>query len=445
MLERLARLNPRKSRGGSEKALRFIVSSAYANVPYYRDAFAAAAIHPRDVARLEDLATLPITQREDLLSSGAKRFLRSGVDTSSLVAAQTTGTSGASLTVYMSRPEALFRKTALLDSYARNARLTLPISMADVGTERKARTPDIAQRLRLVKVHRLFRAMPLQEQIDRLLDAAPALVQGRPSTLWELARGLRDRGIRSVRPRIVVSFGEILFPTVRELLAEVFGCRVVDSYNCEEIGNIAWECPGDPSRMHPNPATAVMEIVDRAGNPVPPGREGHVLLTNLYNRTMPLIRYSLGDRAVRLESGVCTCGFVGPAMRLVEGRDDDFLVLPDGREISPRLAYEVLHGALPEGGFGLDLIDAFKSFQIVQQEVDLIEVRVVPGPAYSRELWSALPERARALHPAMRVQIREVASLLSGRANEKFRRVTSTIDSRWKRERRASGLERSGD
>jgi phenylacetate-CoA ligase len=442
MLERQARLNPRKSQAGCAKALRFIVSSAFANVPYYRDAFAAAVADPRDVSQIEDLATLPITHRQDLLSSGAKRFLRTGVDASSLVAAQTTGTSGTPLTVYMSRWEALFRRAALLDSYGRNAKLTLPISIADVGTERKARMPDLVQRLRLVRVHRLFRAMPLQEQIDRLLDSAPALVQGRPSTLWELAKGLRDRGIRSVRPRLVVSFGEILFPTVRELLAEVFGCRVVDSYNCEEVGNVAWECPDDPSRMHPNPATSVVEIVDRGGNPVAPGCEGHVLLTNLYNRTMPLIRYSLGDRAARLESGVCTCGFVGPAMRLVEGRDEDFLVLPDGREISPRLAYEVIHGALPEEGFGHDLIHAIESFQIVQEEVDLIEVRVVPGPAYSRDLWERTPERVSSLHPAMRVRIREVDALRVT-SEGKFRQVSSSVESRWKRERRSSELGRA--
>jgi phenylacetate-CoA ligase len=444
MLGRLTRLNPRKTQADAERALRFIVSSAYTSVPYYRDAFAAAAVDPRDVAQLEDLAMLPIAHRQDLRSNDTKRLLRSGVDASSLVTAQTTGTSGAPLTVYMSRSEALFRKATLLDSYGRNTKLTLPISMADVGTHGKARTPDLAQRLGLVRVHRLFVAMPLQEQIDRLLDATPALVQGRPSTLWGLAKALRDRGIRSVRPRMVVSFGEILFPTVRELLAEVFGCRVVDSYNCEEIGNIAWECPDDPSRMHPNPATSVVEVVDREGNPVPPGCEGYVLLTNLYNRTMPLIRYALGDRAVLLESGVCTCGFVGPAMRLIEGRDDDFLVLPDGREISPRLAYEVIHGALPEEGLGLNLIGAIESFQISQEEVDLIEVRVVPGPGYSRDLWSTLPERARTLHPAMRIQIREVETLLSDRANEKFRKVTSKIESRWKRERRESGLGQAG-
>jgi phenylacetate-coenzyme A ligase PaaK-like adenylate-forming protein len=242
-----------------------------------------------------------------------------------------------------------------------------------------------------------------------------------------------------VRPRIVVSFGEILFPTVRELLAEVFGCRVVDSYNCEEVGNIAWECPADRSRMHPNPATAVVEVVDRQGNPLPPGREGHVLLTNLYNRTMPLIRYYLGDRAVLLKSGVCSCGFAGPAMRLVEGRDDDFLVLPDGREIPPRVAYEVIRGALPDERIGHELIQAIESFQIVQEAIDLIEIRVVPGPAYSRDLWSTLPERVRALHPAMRVCIHEV-DILHLQSEGKFRKVSSKVDSRWKQERRSSGL-----
>ena len=83
--------------------------------------------------------------------------------------------------------------------------------------------------------------------------------------------------------------------------------------------------------MHINQDTCVVEIVDREGNRLPDGRTGSIALTNLYNYTMPFLRYTLGDRGQILPvESRCACGTRGPVMTLLEGREDDILQLPDG-------------------------------------------------------------------------------------------------------------------
>jgi phenylacetate-CoA ligase len=247
--------------------------------------------------------------------------------------------------------------------------------------------------------------------------------------LWQAARALEAEGVTTLRPRLVISYAEVLYPHVRELLERVFACRVVDYYNCEEAGSLAWECPDRPGIMHPNPATVCLEVVGPDGRPAGYGVEGSVVITNLFNATMPFVRYAMGDRAALLEPSRCSCGFDGPAMRLVDGRDEDFFVMPDGREISPRVIYDVINTALPAGVVGV-LAESIRAFQIVQEERDRIVVRVVPGARYSDDLWKDLDAHVRTLHPDVRVDVLRVDALEPGPGG-KFRQVTSRVRSAW--------------
>jgi len=411
MVGRLARFKLRKTPADIERALRFVICDAGANVPYYRTAFEGAGVVPAQVKCVEDLPRLPMTDRDRLLASGHEGHLRRGVDRRSIAKRHTSGTSGTPITVYMNRTESLFRKASLIDSFRRNARLGFPMAIVDVGAERETHAKDFVQRLGLVNVVRIFRSLPMREQAECLRGVNPTVVKGRPSTLGKLAEELKAQGIDSVRPRLVVSFAEVLYPHVRKLLQDTFSCCVADYYNCEEVGNVAWQCPEIPDRMHVNPATVVLEVVNEQGEPVPYGREGRVLLTNLYNTTMPFIRYEIGDRGALLESTRCSCGFVGQTICLIGGRDEDFFVLPDDREISSRVIYAVVERALPLATLGNEFYRAVRAFQIVQQERDLVVVRAVPGPAYSRDLWKNLDSSVKALHPSMRVQVVEVEDL----------------------------------
>ena len=431
-MTRWSRFKLRRHGSDVDLAVRELFTYAYRHVPFYRDRMRRAGIDPSRISGVVDLRQLPVTSRMELMAAGEEGFLDSSARRTRLIVRHTTGTTGEPATIYMSRTENLYRRLTLLDAFRRHVRLTLPLTLVDVGPERKDRATKPVHRVGPVMIVRLFRAMPIEEQVDRIRTLSPTLVEGRPSTLWLLACALRERRIRPKSPRMVVSYAEMLYPNVRRILEETFGCIVADFYNTEEIGNIAWQCPKNPEIMHPNPATGWLEAVDAEGAPVPYGTIGRLVVTNLYNHTMPFIRYGLGDRGALLAPGVCSCGVQGPAMRLTEGRDENFLVLPDGREVTPRLAYDVINAAFPYDDPTWSAIDAIRIFQIVQTEADSILVRVVPGPAYSESLWPRVRESVRQLHPDMRLEVELVADL-SPEPGRKFHQVLGSLDSEWSR------------
>ena len=427
------RFLPHKNKKDVDRSIRYIVSHAYKNVPFYRKSFDRAGIDPSSIRGVEDLPQLPITTRLNLMAGGPAEYLHRGISPEQLTIRHTTGTTGTPVIIYMNKMEEAFRRITLIDAFRRNISLTFPMTLVDVGPERKDLATQIFKRIGPITIVRLFRTMPIEQQIKILMNIKPTIIKGRPSAHWELANALREKKIVPPVPRLITSGAELLFPHVRKLIENVFRCRVADYYNCEEIGNLAWECPANPGLMHPNTATGWIEVVDKQGNVVPAGIEGHLIVTNLFNHSMPFIRYELGDRGTMMKPGHCQCGFNGPIMRLTEGRNENFIVLPDGREITPRLMFEVVNSAFPHDMPGWSMIEAIRTFQIIQEANDLIVVKVVPGPAYSESLWHAVEKNIRNLHPAMRLEV-VIVEDLRPEPGKKFHQVLGKLNTRWKSE-----------
>jgi phenylacetate-CoA ligase len=142
-----------------------------------------------------------------------------------------------------------------------------------------------------------------------------------------------------LQPRLIFTSNETLFPPVAELLEESFGAPVVDKYGSAEFPGVAWTC--EEGNYHTIPEQLV-EVLDPRGEQVSPGESGMVVISNLHNRIMPLIRYNTQDVAIMGEDDGCQCGRRWPFIRRVEGRSNDFLVDDHGRPITP-MALSPLH------------------------------------------------------------------------------------------------------
>ena len=142
------------------------------------------------------------------------------------------------------------------------------------------------------------------------------------------------------------------------------------------MGNVAWSCPHDPQRWHINTGVCIVEIVDAEDRLLPPGTEGRVLLTSLFGRTMPFIRYEIGDCAAMHLPTRCSCGIYGHSLTSLNGRDDDFLTLPDGQRISPRMAITTVFNTLKAGSTNANK-QPVRQFQIIQQGKERLILRVV--------------------------------------------------------------------
>jgi phenylacetate-CoA ligase len=210
----------------------------------------------------------------------------------------------------------------------------------------------------------------------------PKLIQGYAGSVYEMARHVRDNGLRIHSPEVIVTTAENLLPEMRSYIEEVFQTKVRDLYGTREMGFIAGEC--SHGRLHRFTFHNQSEIVDENAQPVAPGETGDVVVTTLHNRAMPLLRYTICDRAVAPIDDACPCGCKLPSFGSIAGRSSDYFPTISG----DRVYY----------GYFLRMMGDqtwVKSYLIVQIEIDAVEVRYVPVTPAPAEALEQIEQRIR--------------------------------------------------
>jgi len=161
--------------------------------------------------------------------------------------------------------------------------------------------------------------LPLSELVDRLNAMQPPALQGYATKLAQLAREQRAGRLR-IAPWSITTTSELLTPEDRRTIEDAFGVPVVDQFAATE-GAVGHSEPGERVLTFASDA-CIVEPVDAANRPVPPGTpSAKILVTNLHNLTLPLIRFEVTDRFVA-ENPAVGAGFLRAT---VEGRADDVL------------------------------------------------------------------------------------------------------------------------
>ncbi|HVL82669.1 MAG TPA: hypothetical protein VM367_00015 [Pseudonocardia sp.] len=164
-------------------------------------------------------------------------------------------------------------------------------------------------------------ASPVAEIVAGLNHLQPTVLGGYPTGLVALAREAGAGNLR-IAPRRIVCYAEPLLPEMRELVEQAWGATVCNWWCASEAFPLAVGC-GRSTSMHLSDDLVLVEPVDAGGHAVPAGtRSARVYLTNLYNPTLPLIRYEVTDE-VTLLHGTCPCGSSHRLVADVEGRLDD--------------------------------------------------------------------------------------------------------------------------
>ena len=166
----------------------------------------------------------------------------------------------------------------------------------------------------------------LQRYVDRLRKDRPYLIKALATYLVEIAKYLK-RTNQSVRIPVLKAMGSRMCDAHRQIIEEAFQGRFWDDYGSAEFGSISCECPLHHG-MHVFDDYFIVEITDKDGNPVNDGETGWIVVTDLMNRAMPMLRYRIGDVG-KMEHGPCSCGLISPRL-FVQGRAHDVLVLPSG-------------------------------------------------------------------------------------------------------------------
>ncbi|MHC4930729.1 MAG: phenylacetate--CoA ligase family protein [Planctomycetota bacterium] len=400
--------------------LRSLVRHAYDRVPFYRELYDRAGLAPESVRDLEDLDRVPFATRDDLQGQPLSRIAAKGVDPGDLRESRTSGSTGEPLVTRRLSSEGRLQGMHRLEAFRhlgmrRRDKLAVVSHMPEA--DRGARPPL----LRLLGALGLYRYQLLHsvEQIDtiaeRIVDGRPRVIVGITEVLHDVARSRHASALAGLGVRFVAPGGQKLSASMREQMERSFGARVYDCYAAQETGLIAWECPqtGD---LHTCDGKLIVEVL-RDGRPAAPGEQGEVVATALHARSVPFIRYPLGD-LVTVGPAPCACGAPFGTIREIVGRHADFLQLPDGRIIHPG---QIQVTALK------DSFDWIRRCQYVQERRDLVCARIVPRVRPTEAQRSELDRNMRAvLGPDVELRL-ELVDDLGLEGTERFKTVVSKV------------------
>jgi phenylacetate-CoA ligase len=256
----------------------------------------------------------------------------------------TSGSTGARGIFVQDRDEWLW----VLTSYARandwaglRAGLTHRMKLAVVSS----RTPWHQSALvgatlqsRFVPTLRIDATEPVASIDEKLNDFQPESLVGYASMMRLLAEE-QLAGRLCIAPKAVTCSSEVITEDTRQRIARAFGRPPVEVYAATEPAGIASHC--DRGRMHLYEDLVIAEVVDEHDRPIPPGVYGaRVLVTVLFSRTMPLIRYAMSD-SVRLSPESCDCGRPYALIDGIQGRREDVLMF-DGVAVQPNSFHKTM-------------------------------------------------------------------------------------------------------
>lgn len=360
-----------------EEKLTLLINHAYKTSDWYRPIIEQANINPGGKVRFEDLIKLPVTTKIDIREN-TQKFISTDYPSNKLVTAKTGGSTGVSLNLYFD--EHCQQKRNAAQMYADE------LAGWEIGARVAAvwGNPPIARTLKQkVRSYLLERTIYLDTMdlnstsmstfVKHWQQFQPEVIFGHSHSIFIFAKYLVDNNIQALRPQGIVTTSMMLLDHERTIIEQAFHCHVTNRYGCEEVGLIAVECDRHEG-MHINSPHIILECLDANDQPVAPGESGKLVITDLNNFGMPLIRYRVEDVGV-LSNQPCSCGRTTPLLKRLEGRVADFLKKADGGQVAGVSLVERT----------LTKIPGIEQMQLVQEKIDELIINRVKGVEYNEE------------------------------------------------------------
>lgn len=361
------------------------------HVPFYRDS--------RPGKRLEDW---PVVTK-DMIRDAPERFRHIRFDAGSLSRVTTSGSSGQPFECFHERKKVRHK---LADLLYYNGLAGYEVGMCHMLVRA---TPKPKWKLWLQneiwidptrRVEKLFAHMRA-----RLLQSAVRVVIGYPSVMADLANYCQQMGDAPHKfcLRGYIATSEMLWGQQRDIIQDVFGCRVVSRYASEEFG-VLGQSEEDLDRFNLNTRSVVVEVLDSDDQPVKPGALGRVVVTDLTMRQMPLIRYDLGDLAVAGEPADGGLGVT--SITSLEGKSADTISDSGGTLVAPLAIVVALKEARD-----------IRQFQFSQLADRNYELRISPETAKVEK--AILEKLSSILGEGAEIMIRNMAEIPSLRSGKR--------------------------
>jgi len=351
--------------------LRRIIKHAYDTVPFYRKTFKELGLKTSNFKTREDLKKLPILTRDTIKQQFPDGIVSETADKTKLTPAHTSGSTGEPMPFYKDPGSRSWGWAATLRAW-QWAGYSLGDKYIRLSIYPSSKPGD---RLR----NRLLRCMyfhtynisekNLGDYVKKIIRFKPSFIRGYTSAIYLIAKRMRDDGLTDITLDGVSTTGENIFAHQREIIESQFECSVFDGYGSGECYSIAFECE-EQAGYHITSENMMVELL-RDGEEIGPSELGELVVTNLTNYSMPILRYRVGD-ITRTSTDVCPCGRSLPLLSKIEGRDTDIIITPSKR-------FLIVHFFT---GF-FESITEVDQFQIVQTEPHELTIKIVKNNAFT--------------------------------------------------------------
>lgn len=362
-----------------EEKLQKLIQFSYNNVPYYSKLFKNLNLKPEDIQTIADLQKLPFLTKE-MIRNNQKDFIPLDLKERKYVNSSTGGSTGEPLHYKLYTEDEILGLAIMYANwgyagYELGDKVGVIAGSSLMPTTKSKLTDNIKAFMMNYKKYSSFDLNDkyMDEIVTGLNKFKPKYLRGYASSIYLFAKHIEDKDPNiNFHPKGVFTTAEVLFDYQRELIEDVFGCKVFNQYGLNDGGISAFECEMHKG-LHVDMLRSILEVVDGNGNQLESGKEGKIVATSLHNYVMPFLRYETGDLGL-LSNERCECGRRTPLLEKIIGRTTDYLEFSNGSIIS-----------------GTALVDRFAKwkfdiiqYQIVQKDPNTISINIIRGKKYSK-------------------------------------------------------------
>ncbi len=356
---------------------------AYEHIPFYRELWKKHGVHPDHVKERKDICIIPVIGRNDIIEE--KCIAQVAEFRQGLKEMYTSGSSGVPFRVmidvlsYQYKVALWLREFSYVDCEAGKRVVSFWHRTYRGYTRQEPHMlmRDIIWGITGKKIFSPFPTMLSTEPIDdqalkwyqRLKDSQPYLLESFSYFIQILTNFIIDNGLDPFPAKKIFCLGT---PSLRERkkMQQVFpGAEIHDRYGPHEFEGIGTEC-SEHKGMHISIDSYFVEFLREDDTFASPGEIARVIVTDLDNKAMPLIRYDIRDMASYYVEP-CPCGRGLPLMSGLYGRRDEYVIIPDNKKLYFTFFQDFF-----------DHYDAVRYFQIKQKGSGNVEVSIVKEGKY---------------------------------------------------------------
>ncbi len=357
--------------------LRKLLEHAYQHTSFYPKHWKNAGINSiNDISSMSDFTKLPLISKNDI----NQHYSEIVADNSKgNIKKATGGSTGQPFRFELDIHSNTRREAIMWRGYgwlgAGLGQKTLYLWGADIGQPSKLKSlkNDLYHRFYNRKMLNSFamNSGNMASYVTEINSYRPSALVSYVNPLYELARYISAEKLSVFSPKTILTGAEPLHDFQREVIEKAFNCQVYDTFGCREFMLMSAECQ-ENKQLHINSDHLVVETVDDTGQAIT-GQSGDLVITDLYNYGMPLIRYVNGDRATLINEP-CGCNNPLPIMSSIDGRKLDIIKTVSGKtipgELFPHLFKEFT---------GID------KFQVKQSEISSLQISLIINKQFTEQ------------------------------------------------------------